>query len=561
MRLTHRSTGEKIALTTTGTESHPFTGPLLWSPDSQKLLAIQTERAEKRVVHFVESSPKDQLQPILRDMEYVKPGDPLDHPRPRLFDISARKAIPIEETLFPNPWRLSDYRWDADSARFTFLYNQRGHEVLRLVAVDAETGHAITLVDETPETFVCYSSKAFHRDLEDTNEILWMSERSGWNHLYLFHREWGGLKHVVTQGDWVVRKVAHVDTEARELTLEVGGIYPDQDPYHVHHMRVGFDGKGIVMLTEADGSHELNYSPSREVYIDTYSRVDAPPVTALHRTRDGALLLTLETADISHLKETGWQAPERFVAKGRDGKTDIYGIIHKPTHFNPNKRYPVIERIYAGPHDAHVPKRFSARGSEMAELGFIVVQIDGMGTSQRSKAFHDVCWQNIGDAGFPDRVRWIRAAAETRPWMDITRVGIYGGSAGGQNAMRALIAHHDFYDVAVADCGCHDNRMDKIWWNEQWMGYPLGEHYIESSNMEQAHRLEGKLMLIVGELDRNVDPASTMQVVNALVKADKDFDLLVMPGVGHGAAAHPYAKRRQQDFFVRHLWQTEPRQP
>ena len=271
------------------------------------------------------------------------------------------------------------------------------------------------------------------------------------------------------------------------------------------------------------------------------------------------LVMALEEADVSALREAGWQAPERFVATGRDGETPIYGIIHKPSNFDPNKRYPVIEKIYAGPHAAHVPKSFSTGGSQIAELGFIVVQIDGMGTSHRSKAFHDVCWQNIGDAGFPDRVRWIKAAAESRPWMDLSRVGIYGGSAGGQNAMRALIAHHDFYHVAVADCGCHDNRMDKIWWNEQWMGYPIGEHYAASSNVDQAHRMEGKLMLIVGELDTNVDPASTMQVVDALIKADKDFDLVVIPGAGHGAAGTAYGRRRQRDFFVRHLLGVEPR--
>ncbi|MEZ6120753.1 MAG: S9 family peptidase [Pirellulaceae bacterium] len=195
----------------------------------------------------------------------------------------------------------------------------------------------------------------------------------------------------------------------------------------------------------------------------------------------------------------------------------------------------------------------------MAELGFIVVQIDGMGTSHRSKAFHDVCWQNIGDAGFPDRRLWIQAAAEKYPQMDLERIGIFGGSAGGQNALRALLTHGDFYHVAVADCGCHDNRMDKIWWNELWMGWPIGSHYEEQSNVTQAHRLQGKLLLIVGEIDQNVDPASTMQVVDALIKADKDFDLLIMPGVGHGAAGTKYGTRRQRDFFVRHLLQKEPR--
>jgi dipeptidyl aminopeptidase/acylaminoacyl peptidase len=252
--------------------------------------------------------------------------------------------------------------------------------------------------------------------------------------------------------------------------------------------------------------------------------------------------------------------PERFVAKGRDGTTDIWGILHTPSTFDPARRYPVIEDIYAGPHGSHVPKSFKAwHGAQsLAELGFVVVQVDGMGTSNRSKAFHDVCWKNLGDSGFPDRIAWMKAAAATRPWMDLSRVGIHGGSAGGQSAMRALLAHGDFYRAAVAACGCHDNRMDKIWWNELWMGWPVGPHYAEQSNVVNAHKLQGRLMLIVGEMDKNVDPASTMQVVNALIKADKDFDLVVVPGAGHGGGG-AYGERRLRDFFVRHLWGREPR--
>ena len=262
---------------------------------------------------------------------------------------------------------------------------------------------------------------------------------------------------------------------------------------------------------------------------------------------------------MSALLATGWKAPERFVAKGRDGTTDIYGVIFRPTNLDPKKKYPVIEDIYAGPQDSFVPKAFAAfrEPQALAELGFIVVQIDGMGTSNRSKAFHDVCWKNLGDAGLPDRILWMKAAAAKYPYMDLTRVGIYGVSAGGQDALRALLAHPDFYKVGVAACGCHDNRMDKIWWNEQWMGWPVGPHYAEQSNVTNAHKLQGKLLLIVGEMDHNVDPASTMQVVNALIKADKDFDLLVVPGAGHGIGG-AYGVRRMRDFFVRHLLGVEP---
>jgi dipeptidyl aminopeptidase/acylaminoacyl peptidase len=286
-----------------------------------------------------------------------------------------------------------------------------------------------------------------------------------------------------------------------------------------------------------------------------------PPVVELRRSDDGKLLCELERGDWSRLLDGGWQPPERFSAKGRDGATDIYGVIWRPTNFDPKKNYPIIEDIYAGPQDSFVPKSFQSyyRDQSLAELGFIVVQIDGMGTSNRSKAFHDVCFKNLGDAGLPDRILWIRAAAATYPYMDLSRVGIFGGSAGGQNAARAVLTHGDFYKVAVADCGCHDNRMDKIWWNEQWMSWPVGPEYAESSNVTYASKLTGRLLLIVGEMDTNVDPASTMQLAGALVKADKDFDLLVIPGSNHGAAESPYGSRRRADYFVRHLLGVEPR--
>ena len=561
VRIIDQETNEAHSLTSKGTADDAFIERVHWSPDSKKVVVLQTVFAKKRVVYAVESSPKDQLQPRLHSFDYTKPGDTLDHSRPRLFDVAERREIPVSDDLFANPFRMTQYQWSADSSQFTFLYNQRGHQILRLVSIDSDTGSARSLIEEAPETFVCYSQKFYYQRKDATNEIIWMSERSGWNHLYLFDSKTGTLKNAITEGQWVVRKVEHVDWKKRQIWLQVGGINAQEDPYHLHHARVNFDGTEMVRLTNGNGTHQVTYSPDRRFFIDTYSRVDLPPVTELRRSSDGKIIMTLERADISALLEAGWRAPERFTSVGRDGRTQIYGIIHTPTNFDPLKTYPVIEKIYAGPHAAHVPKRFSSSGSTMAELGFIVVQIDGMGTSHRSKAFHDVCWQNIGDSGFPDRILWIQAAAETRPWMDLSRVGIYGGSAGGQSAMRALIAHHDFYHVAVADCGCHDNRMDKIWWNEQWMGYPIGTHYAESSNVDQAHRLEGKLMLIVGELDRNVDPASTMQVADALIKADKDFDLVFMPGAGHGAAGTAYGRRRQRDFFVRHLWSSEPRRP
>jgi len=554
------SSGKETALSKDGTAEKFLDGPLQWSPDSRRLVAFRTVPAQEHKVHIVESSPRDQVQPKLLTLDYLKPGDRIRDSKPCLFDPAQAVEIPVADTHFSNPWSITDVRWQPDSKRFTFLYNQRGHQVLRIVGVDAETGAAAPLVDEQSKTFIDYAGKFFSRYLEPTNELLWMSERDGWNHLYLYDLNAGRVKSQVTRGPWVVRGVDRVDAEKRQIWFRAGGIYPEQDPYYIHHCRVNFDGTGLVRLTAGDGTHTVDYSPDGQYLIDSYSRVDTPTVTELRRVSDGSLVSELERGDASALVAAGWKTPERFVAKGRDGTTDIYGVIYRPTTLDPTKKYPVIEDIYAGPQSSFVPKAFQLVSSQqsLAELGFIVVKIDGMGTSNRSKAFHDVCWKNLGDSGFPDRILWMQAAARKYPYLDLDRVGVFGGSAGGQNSLRALLAHPKFYKVAVSGCGCHDNRMDKIWWNELWMGWPVGPHYDEQSNVTQAHKLEGKLLLIVGELDTNVDPASTMQVVDRLVKADRDFDLLVVPGAGHGMGG-AYGQRRLQDFFVRHLLGAEPR--
>ena len=540
----------------------PATLPeVYWSPDSKHLVAMRTNSVPGRTVYYVQSSPPNALQPALHSYPYLKAGDPIPVHFPHLFDVEKREQIPIAPDLMPNPWDISDIRWLADSSRFTLLFNQRGHQVLRIISVDSNTGNARAIVDEQSKTFIDYSGKMFVDYDDAAHEIIWMSERSGWNHLYLYDSHTGEVKNAITKGDWVVRGVDRVDHEKRIVWFHASGIVPGQDPYFMHYCRVNFDGTGLKVLTEGDGNHSIAFSPDRKFLIDTCSRVDSAPIMTLRSAEDGHLITKLETADCSEVLATYHRLPEPFFAKGRDGQTDIYGIIVRPTNFDPAKKYPIIENIYAGPQDSYVPKSFRLPPADqtLADMGYIVVQIDGMGTSNRSKKFHDVCWKNLGDGGFPDRILWIKAAAEKYPQMDLTRIGIYGTSAGGQNALAGLLNHPDFYTCGVADSGCHDNRMDKIWWNEQWMGYPVGPEYAEQSNVTHVGNLRGPLLLMAGEDDENVDPASTMQVVNGLIKDNKDFDLLIMPGHGHGVLGTPYGRKRMYEFFAQHLLKEQAR--
>jgi dipeptidyl-peptidase 4 len=453
------------------------------------------------------------------------------------------------------------YRWSETGDEVFFDYNQRGHQIYRILTINAATAAVRTVVEETSATFIDYTNKTWREWLPGGHRLLWLSERDGFAHLWLFDVAGRQAPLQLTRGDWVVRKVDHVDAERGQVWFYAGGVRPGEDPYHLHLCRVNLDGSGFARLTEGDGSHRVSWSPDRRWFVDTWSRIDQPPVTELRLAANGALIATLETADASALLATGWTAPERFSAPGRDGHTPIYGVIIRPPDFDPARHYPVLEEVYAGPQDAFSPKTFSflPRQQALARLGYVVVQADGMGTNHRGRAFHSVAWKNLKDAGFLDRIAWMRAAAATRPWMDLAHVGIYGGSAGGQSAMRALLDHSDFYSAAFADCGCHDNRMDKIWWNEQWLGWPIDASYAASSNMEDAERLKGRLFLMVGEQDTNVDPASTFAVVDHLTRAGKDFEFLPLPGVGHGAAETAVGKRRRMDFFLRNLPPAPPR--
>lgn len=571
---------EKFSLSEDGSEDNYYAlQTVAWSPDSTRVVAYRIRPGYRRLVRYIESSPKDQLQPKYSTMVYPKAGDVLALPQPVLFVVAEKREIPIDNALFPNPYELTHAVWWKDGRAFTFEYNQRGHQVYRVIEVDAKSGQAHALITEQSNTFVDYrplvmnqydTGKEYRHDMEDGKEMIWASERDGWEHLYLIDGATGAVKKQITKGDWVVRAVNHVDDEKRQIWFEASGMNPGEDPYFVHAYRINFDGTGLTALTPAEANHHVEFSQDGRYYVDLSSRIDLAPTLTLYQTEDNKQLMSVEQADVSKLVAAGWHAPEVFKAKGRDGKSDIWGVIYRPAKFDAKKKYPVIEDIYAGPQGSFVPKSFTTRAEPLTELGFVVVQIDGMGTNNRSKAFHDIAWHNLKDAGFPDRILWHKAVAAKYPWYDISRVGVFGTSAGGQSAMGALLFHPEFYKVAVSNSGCHDNRMDKIWWNEQWMGWPVGPQYSESSNVDNAWRLQGKLMLVWGEMDHNVDPSSTPQVVNALIKANKTFSMLEVPGADHGTRGPwaRYTERNLEDFFVKNLlgeqvpdWNAEPAKP
>lgn len=554
-----KATGRERQLSYDGTIGFYYSSYIRWSPDSRKLVSYKLRPAEKRYVYYVESSPSDQLQPRLHKQEYAKPGDELTFKVPCIFHVETGKAVVPSTELFSHQYALHAPQWTADSKHIIFDYNERGHKVYRVLECSAETGEVRPIIEETHDKYVNYT-RYFRHNLADGRHIIWMSERDNWNHLYMYDRTTGRPTHQITKGEWYVREVLRVDEENKWIYFSANGVNRDEDPYHIRYYRIGFDGRNMEDLTPAKGMHSARFSADMAYLVDVCSTAEVPPVAVLRSGTDGRKVMSLEKADISRLKAAGWRKPEVFSAKGRDGKTDIWGLIYRPSNFSPDKRYPIVEYIYQGPGSQYVPKSFISYDwnmSSLAELGFIVVMVDGMSTSFRSREFENVCYQNLQDAGLPDHMAWLRAAARKYPYMDIDRVGIFGASAGGQESTNAVLLHPDFYKAAYSACGCHDNRMDKIWWNELWMGYPVGEQYRKSSNVENAHLLRRPLMLVVGELDDNVDPASTMQVADALIKARKDFELVVLPGAGH-TMGELFGERKRFDFFVRHLMGVTP---
>lgn len=556
---------EKKILSQDGTIGCYFSNRLIWSPDGKYLFACLRQPVEKRYDYYVESSPSDQLQPILHKQEYAKPGDALPQKFPVIFNMATGRRVDMDRARVANQYALDNFQWLPNSQEILMEYNQRGHHLYEVLAMNAATGNVRTIVREQSDKFVNYS-RTYRALTPDGKTLVWMSERDNWNHLYavdLQKTAKGGVSPIrhITSGPWCVRQVLNEEVSPdKPIFFTASGMNAGEDPYLVRYYRVNLDGSHLVCLTPETGNHTAVFDAHKQYLVDTWSLADKAPMTVLRSAKDGSIVKKLENADISKLTDAGWKAPEVFTAKGRDGKTDMWGIIQRPTNFDPSRHYPVIEYIYAGPGDAYTPKYFTPYNwttTSLAELGFIVVQLDAMGTSWRGKQFEEVCYKNLKDAGFPDRIAWIKAAAKKYPYMDINNVGIYGASAGGQESTTAVLLHGDFYKAAYSACGCHDNRMDKIWWNEQWMGWPVDSSYVECSNVYNAPKLQRPLMLVVGELDDNVDPSSTFQVVNALEKANKDFELVVIPGAHH-TMGEDYGEHKRYDFFVKNLLHVDP---
>ncbi|KAL2212089.1 peptidase S9 [Sarocladium strictum] len=548
--------GSKTRITVDGEKDNGFKDVWL-SPDGNRAVAFQCKPPADSPAYFVNSCPSNNFHPKLIKEQYPRPGDRVEYQKLRLFNFSAEEnEVPVDDGLFQNACALTHVGWSDDSQKYRFIFNERGHQRLRLLQVRLDMSVS-TIVEEQSDTFIDYNQKLYYKLLHSTKEVIWASERDGWNHLYLFNLDNGNLINQVTKGSWVVRSVEHVDVVNRRIWFTGLDMISEQDPYYTHLASIDFDGSDLRIVTKGDGTHTWKWGPNKRFIIDSWSRVDCPPQTSVREAQSGREIVALQSQTIDSELGKDWesQKPERFEAVGRDGTTNIYGIIIRPRDFDDSQKYPIVEYIYAGPQRFNAPKTFQDLSSfrRIADQGFIVVCADGMGTNWRSKAFHDVCYKNLKDAGFPDRIAWIRAAAEVRPWMDLSRVGCYGSSSGGQNAAAAVIHHSDFYKAAVAVSGTHDNRLGQLLWNEMFMGYPIDSSYEQSSNVTHAHKLDGALMLVAGELDNNVDPVATMRLADALIKADKDFDMVIVPCGSHYVDATLFVQKKRDAFFKRHL--------
>jgi dipeptidyl-peptidase 4 len=581
------ATNKETALTTDGIKDFGYATDnagwassnrpvLLWSPDSKRIATFQQDQRGVGEMYLVETKVG---HPTLQAWKYPLPGDDvvttiqrvtidLDGPRVVRFNLPPdqhRSTLCDNVACRGGEW--ADVQWDKEGAKLAFVSTSRDHkqEVLRIA--DATTGVVRDVLEEkVPTFFESGNGRVNWRFLPESKEFLWFSERDNWGHLYLYDSETGNLKNQVTKGEWNVTQLLRVDEKNRQLYFLGVGREKGRDPYFIHFYRIGFDGSNLTLLTPEDGNHEVTLSVSGKYFVDSYSKPDVPAVAVL-RDDTGKLLTPLERADIAKLSAAGWKPPTTFTVKARDGVTDLYGLMFKPTNFDPAKKYPIINHIYPGPQTGSVGSRsFSAARGDcqaLAELGFIVVEIDGMGTPWRSKKFHEAYFGNLGDNTLPDQVTGMQQLARRYPWIDLDRAGIYGHSGGGYATAGAMFHYPDFFKVGISEAGNHDNREYEDDWAEKWQGLLKTNadgttSYDNQANQLFAKNLKGHLLLAHGTMDNNVPPYNTLLVVNELIKANKDFDLLLLPNRNHGFGNEAYMVRRRWDYFVRYLLGGEP---
>ena len=546
---------------------------VVWSPDSRKIATFQHDGRAAGEMYLVETRVG---HPVLQQWKYPLPGDSAIFTIHRvIIDVDAGTVVRLR--MPPDQHRSSlcdhivcggrwvDVEWSPDATQLFFLSTSRDHQQERLRVADAATGAVRDIMEETVETFFESGNGAVNwRALPASNEILWFSQRDDWGHLYLYDLTTGQLKHQITRGAWNVLQVLRIDERTRTIYFTGAGREPG-DPYFRKLYSVRMDGSRLTLLTPEDANHDVTWSPSARFFVDSYSRPDVPPVTVL-RDLSGRTVLTLERADISRLLATGWTPPMPFSVKARDGQTDLYGLMYRPTAFDSTRKYPIINHHYPGPQSGSVGSRsFSAARDNraLAELGFVVIQLDGMGTPMRSKSFHAAYYGNMGDNGLPDQITGMQQLAERHSWIDIERAGIYGHSGGGFSSADAILRYPEFFKVAVSQAGNHDNRNYEDDWAEKWQGLlerlsDSTTNYDNQANQLLARNLRGKLLIAHGTMDDNVPYYSTLLVVNELIRHNKDFDFILFPNRRHGFGNEPYMVRRRWDYFVTHLMGAEP---
>ena len=549
-------------------------GPVvLWSPDSKKIATFQHDSRGTGEMYMVSTKSG---HPELSQWKYPLPGDSLIFRISRVV-INVKNASMVRLNMPPDQHRSTsddhiagrggtflDVRWSKDTKHLAFVSSSRDHKEAQLRVANTKTGEVRDVMKEVQQTYF-ESGDGFSNwhYLSKTNEVIWFSERDNWGHLYLIDLKTGKIKNRITKGEWAVQQVRYVDQKKRKIYFSAGG-KETGDPYYWHYYSINMDGSGLKLLTPEYAHHTVTFSPEYKYFVDSYSTPVTPPVIVL-RDMDGNQLVKLEKADISRLLASGWQPPTQVKTKARDGVTDIYGLLYKPTKFNPNKKYSVLNPLYPGPQSGSVGSRsFRPSRSDkqsVAELGFVVIEVDAMGTPGRSKSFHDAYYGNMGDNGLPDQVEAIKQLGAQHSWMDLDRVGIYGGSGGGFASTGGILRYPDFYKVAVSGSGNHDNATYEDDWGEKWQGMLIKNEdgtttYDNQANHLLAENLKGKLLLGHGSLDGNVPVNNTLLMAKALIDANKDFDMLIFPNRGHGLGE--YWMRRRWDYFVLHLKGIEP---